>query len=171
MKNSRISCVLVPVVAGWLVFVGCASAPPPAKPVPEPIAVVMELPVAEEPVAEIIEKENQPEQSDRQTLAEEERAEALKAMARADEVQGKNVEKEAYHDASSVFANGERNMGKEDWDAAYFDFHGARESFDLLTERVADKRRQALDALARSKTRTRESEAFALALDKIIEED
>ena len=195
MKNTRTAFILVLAAVTWLVFAGCASAPPaaplapapvtepaplvpepiavvtePAPPAPEPIAVVTEPVIEEEPVAEVIEQPvqpGQPDKTERQALAEEERQEALKALARADEVQGKNAEKTAYNTASSVFANGDRNMGKEAWDAAYFDFHSARESFDLLAARVKDKRQQALEALNRSKMRANESEAFALAADAI----
>jgi hypothetical protein len=126
------------------------------EPIPEPI--VEAAPVEETPVEEVTGK---------QILAEEERQEALKAMAQADEVQGRNAEKIAYNTAASVFANGDRNMGKKDWDAAYFDFHSARESFTLLTARVKDRRQQALDALSRSKMRANESESFALAADSV----
>jgi hypothetical protein len=125
------------------------------------MAVVEEMVVEEVSAAEISDEPN------KQALAEEERGEALKAMAQADEARANTSEKVAYNNAASVFANGERNMGKEDWDAAYFDFHSARESFDLLTARVGDKRREALEALARSKMRASESEAFALAADNI----
>jgi type IV secretory pathway VirB10-like protein len=190
VKKIQIALIFIPAAALWLVFAGCASrpsapaAPEPAPLVEAPVAVVTEPIVEEAPVAvvpepvveetpvvaltePVVEEAPAAEVNEKQALAEEERQEALKALARADEVQGKNAEKIAYNTAASVFANGDRNMGKQDWDAAYFDFHSARESFDLLTVRVTDRRQQALNALNRSKVRADESEAFALAADSI----
>ena len=181
MKTTKKVATTAYAVIGWFLLTSCVSKPaaevyvedvvPEPTPVSRVELVASAVIVADEVAAEEIADEPLIDENDpnaARLLAERDRARALKAMARADELLGATAAKQQYGTANAAFKNGDKNFAKEDYEAARFDFHSAAESFNLLADSLESKRQIAADALSRAKVRVADSEAFALAADAAI---